>query len=124
MRSVTSVKHCAHCYQEFFVTTQNPGQWYCSRQCWRESLVKPLAERFWGKVATGPFNECWPWEGAVFETGGYGLFWNDGKNCRANRVAWEQMQGPIPEGFNVIADCANVLCCNPDHLALRNRRHD
>ena len=37
---------------------------------------------------------------------------------RANRMAWEETYGPIPDGLHVLHRCDNPPCCNPGHLFL------
>jgi hypothetical protein len=36
----------------------------------------------------------------------------------ASRVAWELMNGVIPDGYDVMHKCDNPPCCNPNHLKL------
>jgi hypothetical protein len=48
---------------------------------------------------------------------GYGRFLlPGGQAVRAHRLAWEIMNGPIPEGAMIIHACDNPPCCNPAHL--------
>ena len=84
---------------------------------------------------------------------GYGAMYYKGKQRKAHRVAWEKVNGPIPEGMYLDHICHNVAiangmclgqagcihrsCVNPNHLAvvdatenqlsglqgLRNRTH-
>jgi hypothetical protein len=61
-------------------------------------------------------NGCWLWPGAAIR--GYGVIRRDGKNQRLNRVAWEETNGPIPDGLCVCHVCDNPSCCNPGHLFL------
>lgn len=60
---------------------------------------------------------CVEWEGARHPQG-YGRTWVDGKSRRAHRVAWEETNGPIPEGMWVLHKCDNPPCVNIDHLFL------
>lgn len=73
------------------------------------------SERFWAKVDFG--DECWNWTGGRFEND-YGAFQLDGKAVRAHRVAWELINGPIPEGLIVCHHCDNPGCQRPNHLFL------
>jgi hypothetical protein len=81
----------------------------------------PEAERFWSKV--DKHGRCWIWTASKDEKGyGYfGLTSVNGKSrvVRAHRWAWEQENGPVPEGLmldHVV--CDNPSCVNPAHLAL------
>jgi hypothetical protein len=38
------------------------------------------------------------------------------RTVREHRLAWEQANGPIPEGMWVLHRCDNPRCINPDHL--------
>lgn len=58
---------------------------------------------------------CWLWTTSTFRNG-YGQFKLDGKNRRANRVAYELWVGEIPNGLVVRHKCRNKGCVNPDHL--------
>lgn len=87
------------------------------------------AERFWAKVdKTGT---CWLWTGST-TVRGYGQFGaggKSGKNYRAHVWAWEQVNGPVPDGLVLdhtchSADpdcpggsaCAHRQCVNPAHM--------
>jgi len=80
--------------------------------------VRPLADRFWPKVARRGSDECWPW---LASTNGVGY----GQIARgragtgmigAHRVAYELLVGPIPAGLHLDHLCRNTLCVNPAHL--------
>lgn len=33
-----------------------------------------------------------------------------------HRYIWEEVNGPVPEGYEIDHICRNRNCCNPDHL--------
>jgi hypothetical protein len=80
-----------------------------------------LEQRFWSKVDIKDLNECWEWKASCFHNG-YGQFGLNYKMVRTNRLAWELVHGPIPEGMCVLHHCDNPKCCNAkntkDHLFL------
>jgi hypothetical protein len=59
---------------------------------------------------------CWDWKGCKLK--GYGIVQVDGRSQRAHRVSYEIHKGPIPHGMNVLHQCDNPDCSNPDHLFL------
>jgi HNH endonuclease len=70
-------------------------------------------ERFWNKVDKS--GDCWLWTGYVTPQG-YGMFRLNGLASRAHRVAYELVNGPIPEGLVVDHLCRVRHCVNPSHL--------
>lgn len=66
----------------------------------------------------GP-DACWPWTRGR-STDGYGRVYPPRKGVAkaAHRVAYEQANGPIPEGAEVLHFCDNPPCCNPAHLSV------
>ena len=55
-------------------------------------------------------NGCLEWIGP-FSRGGYARIWSHGKQFGCHRVAWELVNGPIPEGLHVLHHCDNPPCC-------------
>ncbi len=41
-----------------------------------------------------------------------------------HRVAWEDANGPVPDGKCVLHKCDNPPCCNPEHLFLGTREEN
>ena len=80
-------------------------------------------ERFWSKVDKRGPDECWEWQGPTIPKG-YGQMrvgsrtdWSRTTKL-AHRIAFELVNGPIPDGLHVMHLCNNKLCCNPAHLKL------
>jgi len=60
---------------------------------------------------------CLEWQGGKIPDG-YGCVKCDGKNELTHRVAWVLVNGPIPNGLDVLHKCDNPSCCDPEHLFL------
>lgn len=78
-----------------------------------------VVARFWSKVDVRKETACWLWRGEARHLFGYGAFHPaHGQTEGAHRVAFEIMNGPIPDGMAVCHHCDNPPCCNPAHLFL------
>src|SRR3990170_2373777 len=97
------------------------GKKYCSRECAakRKTMpVKSIAIRFWNKV--NKTDTCWFWTGARNNMG-YGQITLghrfEGKGL-AHRIAWELINGQLPNGAVLCHICDNPSCVRPDHMFL------
>lgn len=86
-----------------------------------------IAENFWSKSDRGRPNECWPWK-AFIHPDGYGMFIMPRtftrRTRRAHRVAWEIVNGEIPDGLCVCHHCDNPPCVNPSRLFLGTHKQN
>ena len=76
-------------------------------------------ERFWSKVdrSAGP-DACWLWKSTI-NAYGYGRFNCGGRrngSLAAHRVAYEELNGEIPNGLVIDHLCRVRHCVNPAHM--------
>lgn len=85
----------------------------------RSGIYNPHAlARFWGKVAIGEPDECWPYLEGTYPSG-YGRLSAGGRGGRqygAHRYAFRAVGLRIPARHSVLHSCDNPPCCNPGHL--------
>ena len=111
-------KACATCGREFRVYPYNAGKAkYCSRRCMPPKQPAPIEQNFEAHVTYVPESGCHLWTGCL-NNKGYGQIRIAKRAKLAHRVAWEQKNGPIPEGLFVCHKCDTPSCVNPDHLFL------
>jgi len=63
-----------------------------------------------------PITNCWEWQKATLQHGGYGVTTYRCKTRRAHIVSLLRNGIEIPKGYVVHHKCENVICVNPDHL--------
>jgi HNH endonuclease len=79
------------------------------------ALPAPVWVRFWAKVDRRGPGECWPWIGALNDSG-YGAIWDGKRLVYAHRLSWLLHGFTIPVGEDVDHTCFNRACVNPAHL--------
>lgn len=75
--------------------------------------------RQWKPAANG----CHEWTGAKWNSG-YGYISIDGRHVGAHVFAWEQVNGPVPDGLEVHHECDNPPCVNEEHLEAITHREN
>jgi len=77
-----------------------------------------VAERLYRKTVRNE-DGCLVWTGWTLR--GYGMMnvgGRKGRNCYTHRIAWEMVNGPIPDGMVVDHLCHNHGCLEVTHLRL------
>jgi HNH endonuclease len=76
----------------------------------------PIEVRFAKFVGERDAAGCLPWVGTI-NTHGYGTFWDpDRGNVGAHRIAWEMVNGPIPDGLEIDHTCRIRRCVDVAHM--------
>ena len=77
-------------------------------------------EAFLARTEPLVWSSCIVWTGGT-HSAGYGSLRVNGRMVYAHRYAWEQINGPIPDGMFVDHACWERSCVNTDHLRLATR---
>lgn len=88
-------------------------------------MARPAIERFWEKVnKDGPImlhmnTPCWVWTGTTNrKVRGYGTLKIKDRHTYVHRFSYVIHKGPIGKNLQVLHECDNSLCVNPNHLKL------
>ena len=82
-----------------------------------QSTTDPtFQQRFFARMTRTP-SGCLEWQGCT-NLKGYGQVRCNGTMQGTHRVAWIIVNGPIPDGLDVLHKCDNRTCCDVDHLFL------
>jgi hypothetical protein len=92
--------------------TAFPRSWWAGwfKRSLRQAAY-PLELRFWKRLVVDRKTGCRIWRDSGHRP--YGAI-----TISTHRLAWELVNGPIPEGMHVLHRCDEPRCCNPDHLFL------
>jgi hypothetical protein len=104
------------------------GQGFCGKHyktAYKSGAIKnprlerkvPLAVRLEKYSHIDPLSGCIEWFDAK-DGCGYGKLFVNKKTVSAHRIAYELVNGPIPEGLIVLHKCDNTSCVNAAHLFL------
>jgi hypothetical protein len=74
-----------------------------------------IAERLEARSIPEPNSGCLFWLGSL-DSGGYGYLKQRGRHLGTHRLAWQEVNGPIPPGMVIRHKCDVPCCINPAHL--------
>lgn len=80
----------------------------------------PIHERLRAGSMASP-SGCRLWQGCK-DPNGYGLISFKNRQTRTHRLAWELVNGPIPDGLCVLHQCDTPACINAEHLSIGTHR--
>lgn len=95
---------------------------YCSVECRAAGRYPSIATRLAEKSLRAE-NGCLVWQAAL-DNWGYGIVRHNGRMRKSHRVAWELVNGPIPEDKIVCHTCDNPQCIEVSHLWLGTNKEN
>ena len=81
-------------------------------------LSSRLPVNYWAKVEQAGTHMLWT---GAQNSRGYGCFGIDGKSQLVHRLAWENENGPIPDGYTIDHLCRIKVCVNTAHMEVVTR---
>lgn len=70
--------------------------------------------KFWARVQKVD-GGCWNWIGSVSSDAGYAQMLWEGSPRPAHRIAWQLVNGGMPDGKMLVNQCGTRTCVNPEH---------
>lgn len=77
----------------------------------------PIKERLMRGIKKNKISGCWEWQKGLFSNG-YGQISINGHGVGVHRISYSEFIGEIPKELQVLHECDNPICINPDHLFL------
>lgn len=82
---------------------------------------KRVQDNFWDNTMPIPECGCLLWTRKI-NPNGYGALRFKGKQVLAHRIAWELINGDVPNGNQILHRCDVKSCINPYHLFLGSQQ--
>lgn len=92
-----------------------------------QQMSGPAQNNFLSKINKQGGNECWNWLGSKLDKhneASVRLNNTQSRRVKPFKLSYQILRGEIPEGYELIQTCENVLCCNPNHVKLHSLAED
>ena len=130
-RVQTEPKACVICGKRFTRgIRESMKRWNIRKACASKSCISKcqIREAAWkrfqknvdqrGTMQPHMTTPCWIWTATYKGDGGYGRLSVNGDLVKAHRYAYQLYIGPVPSKMEVMHECDNPSCVNPQHLRL------